>query len=250
MWCKDHGMTVTISNLDLSLHIGRIAPMPHAFPELRKVTFDGEKQISTLKVFNHMNIPSLKDLFLVDCRVWDTVSLSSLLQRSACQLEQLVLQTTDATHTTGVCTGELLILLRLTPTLTTLVLTQLLPNAITDALLEALIAQDATPAVLPVLTALVLAGIYLFSTDQLLNMLESRTTPHNHHGLRTVDITLPSRQVSIPHLQRFSAVMRAVESSSLACLDEARSQVRIQVGKYTPLDWCHNRPVGRGSDSL
>ncbi|KAJ6574607.1 hypothetical protein B0H19DRAFT_1254294 [Mycena capillaripes] len=112
-----------------------------------------------------MNTPELRELLIVNCGAWDSPSVTSLAQRSGCHLERLVLLETR------IRAGDLLDVLRAIPTLETLEITESIPNAVTDPVVEALTLSARQFAVLPILGTLVLKGAYLFGTDKLLTML-------------------------------------------------------------------------------
>ncbi|KAJ7744265.1 hypothetical protein DFH07DRAFT_28052 [Mycena maculata] len=136
-----------------------------------------------------MTTPELKKILLIDC-AWSSLTILSFVQRSGCDLQQLVL------HGTRVRAPELIALLRLLTTLDTLVLTGSIPNALTDTLLEALtpIATPVSPLLVPAPYTIILSGVYVFGTHRLISMLEGRTTPHNHRcsPFTFVDLTFPA----------------------------------------------------------
>ncbi|KAJ7131380.1 hypothetical protein C8R44DRAFT_850121 [Mycena epipterygia] len=206
---------------------------PSPLLEMQKIVLFGfgDRPQVAMTVLNHINAPELKRVFLIHCPVWHSPSILSLVQRSGCHLQKLVLQDT------GVRAPDLLALLRIIPTLDTLVMIQSIPNAVTNGLVEALTPSLKSTLVLPVLNTLVLTGVYLFSTDKFLTMLEGRTGPHSIcHSLATIDITLPTREVVTPDRERFAA-LREVKSSTLVCLDESRVPVKIQFGERE--DWSY-----------
>jgi hypothetical protein len=201
-------------------------------PELRKIVILGRN--STMKVLNHMNAPGLKEIILIDCYVWDSPSITSLVHRSGCYPEKLVLQNTR------VRSGELLALLRMLPALHTLVLTDATPNAFTNTVVDALTTTSSWDEVaLPALTTLVLVGTYLFSTDKLLTMLESRTLanhpPQSLSSFTTIDIRLPARMIAQSDVRRFARAFRGIKTASLIYLNEARELFQITVGDKAPL---------------
>ncbi|KAJ7176944.1 hypothetical protein C8R46DRAFT_1213516 [Mycena filopes] len=117
-----------------------------------------------------LTTPNLERLHLVDCPLWEAPLILPFITRSACPLRELALQNTKLR------VGELLALLRLTPTLETLILTRLFPNSITDTLMGPLTpAPNNADLLLPMLERVVIAGTYLFTTNALLNMLERRS---------------------------------------------------------------------------
>ncbi|KAJ7176938.1 hypothetical protein C8R46DRAFT_1246131 [Mycena filopes] len=209
-------------SLDGQFHgpLAPAAPDPHlnvVVIELR-IRDDGSTERGSMAMLDTLTIPNLERLHLVDCLVWQGPSILPFVTRSGCSLRELVLQDTRAR------VGELLALLRLTPTLETLVLTQLLPNCITDALIGPLTpATNNANLLLPVLERVTIAGTYLFGTTALLNMLERRSP-----RLVNVNIVLADREIGAPDRARFAALRTALTKiSRLVCLDETRSLVGV-----------------------
>ncbi|KAJ7133294.1 hypothetical protein C8R44DRAFT_870701 [Mycena epipterygia] len=95
--------------------------------------------------------------------------------------------------------------------------------------LNALISQpayDSGDLVLPRLRKLILAGSYLFSTNLLLQMLESRLSASSLcTALAFVEITL-DREIRLSDLQRFAA-LRDAGFVNLTCRDGDKKPVRI-----------------------
>ncbi|KAJ7677703.1 hypothetical protein DFH06DRAFT_1291172 [Mycena polygramma] len=183
-----------------------------------------------MMILNYADTPRLKELFLVKCGAWDSPRIPELMQSSGCRPEALVLQDTR------IRARDLLTLLSAIPTLETLVLTDNIPNTVTNILLQALTPAPGQPALLPQLCTFILTGSYLFSTDTLLLMLESRTGSQNQFSaLTTIDITLSDRGFSPAELERF-AVLRGVESS---CLDFEQGETagRFTFGYTYDRDW-------------
>ncbi|KAJ7488916.1 hypothetical protein FB451DRAFT_680384 [Mycena latifolia] len=179
----------------------------HAVPKLHRGTkiiiiLGGEaKETNMMDIFRRLTTPNLEQLHIIACGLWDAPSVLAFIPRSACPLHSLVL------HNTRVRAGPLLELLRVTPSLQALTLTELLPNSITDLIMTAL--TPGSEVALPALTHIVLAGVYLFTTGALLRMLEARTT-----SLVVVDLTLPGREVGPADRARFAALQPSVEYQS------------------------------------
>jgi hypothetical protein len=141
------------------------------------------------------------------------------------------------------------------PALHTLVLTEVTPNAFTNAVVDALTVTSSWDEVaLPALTTLVLVGTHLFSTDKLLTMLESRTLanhpPQSLSSFTTIDIRLPARMIAQSDVRRFARAFRGTKTASLIYLNEARELFQITLGHKAPL-YCqytyHMRPYELGA---
>lgn len=158
-----------------------------------------------MTLLNFMNFPNLEQLHHIDCSAIHVSSVASHTSRSGCRVKTLLLQNTR------VRCGELLELLRALPTIDTLVMADLIPNAVTDTLLRELLLHQDTPTegaetVLPTLKNLSISGAYLFSTDMLLNMLESRGGVDGPRSvLSVIDITLSRHCVGLADLMRFAS---------------------------------------------
>ncbi|KAJ7757268.1 hypothetical protein DFH07DRAFT_461453 [Mycena maculata] len=207
-------------------YVPDVAPEPHL--ATRRIIL-GE---ALDNIPDRLNTPNLEELRIIDCLNWSR-RIIPFMTRSACSLQTLVV------HNTRVRGTELLALLRQVPTLDTLVLTELVPNSITDLVLGPLTPLPGSPAtqvVLPALTRLVVAGVYLFSTQVLMQMLEAR-----HDALVLVHITL-HKELGAAELERFAAFQTA-GSWCLQYLDDQMKCVRIQKGKAAQLQsivpaWC------------
>jgi hypothetical protein len=188
---------------------------------------DEVKAFSVMDLLNGMNLPSLEHLQLFECDNWDFPSIKSFTERSGCQLKTLLLRNIRIRG------SELLALLRILPTLETLEITGPFPNAVVNLVLAALTPQpELGDLVLPALRKVALTGTYLFSTDALLKMLESRLSADNPDSvLSVIDITLPDRAVAMPDLERFAA-LHGASFASLTCFDGERKWVRICNGRW------------------
>jgi hypothetical protein len=125
------------------------------------------------------------------------------MKRSGCYLEVLLLQECR------VRPPELIELLSAIPTLRKLVLSDNIPNTVTDAVLHAL-TLSGVPGILPTLNTLILRGNYLFSIGKLLTMLEGRMG--SQPPLMNIHVALPSRQVTKPELEKFAALAEVYPS--------------------------------------
>ncbi|KAJ7144147.1 hypothetical protein C8R44DRAFT_759539 [Mycena epipterygia] len=195
---------------------------------LRTLILDGEDRRTDCLfcAFNGMNLPNLEQLELVNCCVWDPPSILSFQRRSACQLKELVLENTRVRAT------DLLDLLRLLPMLESLVMTHLIPNSVTNDFLAGLTFSSShsprAPVAVPMLTRIVLTGVYLCSTDALLRMVESRLNFDNSHNrLSNIHIGLETREVRLRDRERFAS-LPDLGFFCLDCLDEARRMVRVR----------------------
>ncbi|KAF7369339.1 F-box domain-containing protein [Mycena venus] len=167
------------------------------------VSGSNAKTANMMDMFHRLTTPNLERLQIFECN-WDASSVMPFMMRAACPLRELNLQNT------WVRAKELLALLQVTPTVDTLVLRSLLPNSITNLIVEALTPAAELDLVLPALKRIVVAGSYLFSTDTLLRMLEGRIT-----SLDMVDLALPGREIDAAEFSRFGAlrsIRRPLES--------------------------------------
>ncbi|KAJ7779022.1 hypothetical protein B0H16DRAFT_802651 [Mycena metata] len=204
---------------------GLIAPPPIPPPQPRLhatvtiVTIDGPQQREPMYILHHLITPNLEQLNVSNCMAWHPQSISIFLTRSASPLRQLSLSNVRLRA------GELLALLRATPTLEVLELRDLLPNSITNTLVVPLTpAASNTNLLLPALKRVVIVGTYLFTTEALLCMLEGRAAT-----LTAVDVVLATREVGPVERARFVASRTAsTEILRLVCLDEKRSLVSVR----------------------
>ncbi|KAJ7142740.1 hypothetical protein C8R44DRAFT_866045 [Mycena epipterygia] len=155
-------------------------------------------------------------------------AISALLQRSNCALHALVL---DAVAFRG---PELIRLFPHMLSLRALTLSELLPYAITDAVLDALtlrtenedplsIHADRPPA-LPALEHLTIVGSYIFRDRALVTMLRSRAKTS---ALSTVDLTLRSRRVAPADVAQLRGFAERGVKLKLACLDTGKALVAV-----------------------
>ncbi|KAJ6564351.1 hypothetical protein B0H19DRAFT_1258808 [Mycena capillaripes] len=203
-------------------------PMSNPPPNtcIRKIILFGKdhKKQTVTTVLASMNTPELKELLIVNCGAWDSLSVTSLAQRSGCHLERLVLLETR------IRAGDLLDVLRAIPTLETLEIKDSIPNAF---------------AVLPILGTLVLKGAYLFETDKLLTMLESRMGPQKRSSQpMAINVMLLNRELSPADCQRFAA-LEGHGFGRLEWFDEARTRVQMKLGDPALIDGIKQITLGR-----
>jgi hypothetical protein len=170
---------------------------------MRKIVIIGTKNQFGMSTLFHMETPKLKEISLIKCWLWDSMSIPALMKRSGCYLEVLLLQECR------VRPPELIELLSAIPTLRKLVLSDNIPNTVTDAVLHAL-TLSGVPGILPTLNTLILRGNYLFSIGKLLTMLEGRMG--SQPPLMNIHVALPSRQVTKPELEKFAALAEVYPS--------------------------------------
>ncbi|KAK7023259.1 hypothetical protein R3P38DRAFT_2628262 [Favolaschia claudopus] len=197
----------------------------------QKITVYGRSadQYPELNVLKSMVAPDLETLFLVHCKFRNKLILQSFVERSKFNLRQLLIQSTP------VRSADLVAILRLLPTVETLTLADLIPNAVTNVLAQSLTIGaefSADEAVLPNLTALCIDGVYLVEAGPLLAMLQSRVAPPNSTSrLRDLNIIMRNVVVSAARLEEFSpAAKMALKSLRFVCIDEARRNVVIEFG--------------------
>ncbi|KAJ6482698.1 hypothetical protein C8R45DRAFT_1150233 [Mycena sanguinolenta] len=181
---------------------------PQRSPNLRTLVLNGYEGGSCLNVLGSMDTPVLKEMYLRTCWAWNPVAIPALLRRSGCSLEILVLEQSR------IRPAELLALFSEIPTLSTLVLLDNPHNAVTNMVLEALIPRGSGGGVLPSLHTLVLRGTYLFGTDKLLALLESRMC--SNPPLINIDIIHHGGELRTSDLDRFAALSgRGVQATYL-----------------------------------
>ncbi|KAK7051935.1 hypothetical protein R3P38DRAFT_1631404 [Favolaschia claudopus] len=197
----------------------------------QKITVYGHssENFPEVKVLNGIVAPNLEALFLVYCRFWNNLILQSFVERSKFNLRELLIQSTP------VRSADLVAILRLLPTVETLTLADLIPNAVTNVLAQSLTIGaefSADEAVLPNLTAFCIDGVYLVEAGPLLAMLQSRMAPSNSTSrLRDLNIIMRNLVVPAARLEEFSpAAKMALESLRFVCIDEARRNVVMEFG--------------------
>ncbi|KAF7377276.1 F-box domain-containing protein [Mycena sanguinolenta] len=180
---------------------------PRRGPGIRTVVLNGMDSAMVFGLTDalaSMETPGLKEIHLMRCSWSPLGSIPSLVRRSSCSLETLVLDRTR------VRPGELLALFPTIPTIGTLVLVHNYPNTVTNILLEGLTPSlsDVNVCVLPALHTLVLKGAYLCSTDKLVTLLESRM--RSQHPIVNLDIALHDRDLDATDLERCAVLLGAV----------------------------------------
>ncbi|KAJ7908364.1 hypothetical protein B0H13DRAFT_2016627 [Mycena leptocephala] len=202
-----------------------ILSIPHDFREATlspRVIVTAPKILTIPFMLENLTAPNLEFLHIVAGRpLWTHTWFSSFIQRSACrphtlQLDEVVITASD-----------LLSVLPLIPTVHSLILRSLRPNAITDKLLAGLTVKESSssPPLLPALTNLSLTGSYLFSTTALLEMLESRV--NFQQSIQRVKLQLTHRHFSEVELDRARPLQRDAVLFSLKCLDADKQYTRI-----------------------
>ncbi|KAJ7689340.1 hypothetical protein B0H17DRAFT_1135146 [Mycena rosella] len=193
-------------------------PVPKLHRTARKIAiFGGDSKEYDMMILHRLTTPNLRKLHVIDCAVWDAPSITSFFARSACPLQTLVLRNTRMRA------GELLALLRAGPSIQVLILADLLSNSIINLVITALAPLPGSDVALPVLARIVLTGMYLFSTDALLRMLEGRSP-----SLADVDLAFPAREMGPADRARFTALQASTKYLALQCLDEEKRRVRIE----------------------
>ncbi|KAK7051959.1 hypothetical protein R3P38DRAFT_2857845 [Favolaschia claudopus] len=190
--------------------------------------FDG----SEVNVLNHLTAPALKELLVSSCKL-DNLTMQSFLSRSSARLQSLAL------HDTPIRAADLVSLLRMVPTVERLVLANLLPNAVTNRVVQSLTASpsSAEEILLPMMTSFVIDGGYLFTPDALFSMLESRLASTNALSqLKALNIILPTLAVPAPRLESFANTAKeVVQSFRFLCSDETRRKIEVRSG--SPSDY-------------
>ncbi|KAK7051927.1 hypothetical protein R3P38DRAFT_3594056 [Favolaschia claudopus] len=203
-------------------------PHPIISHHLKEMRVYGPSQWSMndekLDVLEHSVAPALEKLALVYCK-FNISTLLSFLSRSSAQLQTLEIDGAS------VRAADFISFLRMVPTVKRLVLRKLLPNAVTDLVIQSLTIGVFPPdeVLLPMMTSFTLDGGYIFKADSLMSMLESRLTPPDEFSrLAAIDIILPLMVVSAARLQNFAiAAKQALEAFSFVCVDEARTAVAV-----------------------
>ncbi|KAF8186466.1 hypothetical protein K438DRAFT_1835664 [Mycena galopus ATCC 62051] len=181
---------------------------PVRSPGIREIVLlgsQGHGRVCIVDALTSMNTPELKKITVVQSWKWnssDSQSIRAFLQRSGCSLQTLVLR---GCH---VRAPHLIALFPAMPTLGTLVLADNIPTTVTDTVLDALTMPAREGGILPTLHTLVLKGSYVFSTSNLLAMLESRIG--SQPSLANIDISLSHRKISPLELNRLAAIPKVL----------------------------------------
>ncbi|KAJ7846223.1 hypothetical protein B0H14DRAFT_961893 [Mycena olivaceomarginata] len=186
------------------------------------VTVPAPKILTIPSMLENLTAPNLEFLHIVAGRpLWTHAWFSSFIQRSACHPHTLHLDEVVMTA------SDLLAVLPLIPTVHSLILRSLRPNAITDKLLAGLTVTESSssPPLLPALINLSVTGSYLFSNTALLEMLESRV--NFQQSIQRVKLQLTHRHFSEVELDRVRPLRRDAVLFSLKCLDADKQYTRI-----------------------
>ncbi|KAK7051994.1 hypothetical protein R3P38DRAFT_2858010 [Favolaschia claudopus] len=183
-----------------------------------------------LNLLNHLTAPAMKELFVSSCKLDNLTSLTiqSFLSRSSARLQSLAL------HDTPIRAADLVSLLRMVPTVQRLTLAKLLPNAVTNRVVQSLTASafSAEEILLPKMASFVVDGGYLFTPDALFSMLESRLASTNALSqLKALTIILPTLAISASRLESFANTAKQVlQSFRFLCSDETRRKIEVTSG--------------------
>ncbi|KAK7023260.1 hypothetical protein R3P38DRAFT_2958582 [Favolaschia claudopus] len=209
-------------------------PLPHIVSSsVQKIVMYGHLGINKheMEGLNHMTIPGLTDLRLVHCRFWNLPVIQAFAQRSSFNLQTLML------HSVPIRARELSLLLGLVQTVEILHLQDLLPNAITNEVMDALNTNISPTPLLPGLTALTVSGTYLSDFGKVLALLESRLTSSNHiPRVAVLDITLFNVGFSAQSLQRLHS-FRVMQGFRFLSVDDARRSMTMQFGFAPRIRW-------------
>ncbi|KAK7051915.1 hypothetical protein R3P38DRAFT_2684573 [Favolaschia claudopus] len=200
---------------------------PVVSPHLQKMTLygPGSDGAHEMDVLARVTAPALRHFQAINLNYWDTPIMQAFVERSAFSLRTLVL------YLVPTRVGELLDILRLLPTVETLFLEDLIPNAITNAAMEVL--TPPTEILLPALSKFVLSGAYLFGEDRLLTMLESRITAANQTAaLDVVAISLPHLILSAASLQRLNTIRVLTTSFRLSYINQGHRITMVEHGPH------------------
>ncbi|KAF8186471.1 hypothetical protein K438DRAFT_1936738 [Mycena galopus ATCC 62051] len=175
-------------------------------PELREILLLGlpshDRTASIVDVLASIDAPELEKIAVVHCWTWNSQCIPTLLQRSRCFLETLVLQQYHLRPAHLIALS-----LRCHPLRHSYSPTTTISNAVLGALTFKLpVTRDG--GTLPVLHTLALSGSYMFSTSNLLAILESRMD--SQPSLVKIDISLSHRKISPPELSRLAAITKVL----------------------------------------
>ncbi|KAK7023271.1 hypothetical protein R3P38DRAFT_2958611 [Favolaschia claudopus] len=220
---------------DLSLHIGHVREAPYVAivsPHLENFFLFGPSYdlAHEIEILHRITAPALNHLHVVNLKFWDTPPMLGFIKRSGFSLQTLVF------YRVPVRGIDLIPILRAVPTVQNLLLEDLIPNAITNSVMEALTANPATAeTLLPAMSTFVLVGAYLFGQGNLLTMLESRLTLPNLLSLLTnVEISLPKLAMSPVALRRLDAMCLATTSFRFAGIDQNQRTAVVKYGDDAP----------------
>ncbi|KAJ7264381.1 hypothetical protein C8J57DRAFT_1332437 [Mycena rebaudengoi] len=222
-----------VKNLHLIIdyrHRENVHP-PSVYTALRALVVSqhprGSTPLAFMAALDLVTAPNLASLIIRD-KLEPTCprqSITSLVQRSGCTLHDLTLSKSCIRGT------NLLLLLPHIESLRRLTLTGLLPHGITDKVLEALTPQRDRPALLQNLEYLKIAGAYIFRTQVLRAMIQSRTSwariaENATADMLIVDLALSDHQVSSDELVLLQEFKEHGMRITLRCLDESKTFVQ------------------------
>ncbi|KAK7051910.1 hypothetical protein R3P38DRAFT_3255158 [Favolaschia claudopus] len=236
LWQSRQILSQAKDDRDLSFRISYAQAAPHVvLPHLDKIILLGPSTVTghEMEILRRITAPALNQFHVVNLKFWDTPPMLEFIKRSDFSLQTLVF------FRVPIRAIDLVPILRAVPTVQTLFLEDLIPNAITNPVMDALTAHPATPAetVLPAMSTFVLAGAYLFGQDNLLTMLESRVTlPDLITPLTDVEISLPKLPIDMSPvaLLRLDAIRLATTSFRFAGIDQNRRAVVVKFGGDAP----------------
>ncbi|KAJ7101857.1 hypothetical protein C8R43DRAFT_242594 [Mycena crocata] len=222
-------LTVSFSSLSLAAKCPNLRSLccrdsPNVMQPDEPILISGISTLSiTPSLLRYLSTPDIDHLQLVwGGAPWSQAHFSTFLERSSISLRVLVL---EDIHVHG---KDLISLFPLIPTLQSLVLESLRPNAITDAVMTALsFNAESSPShmddILPALQSLSLSGSYLFSNAALLGMLESR----GGSGMQRAQLHLKHRTFTEAELARLRALGEKGMALSVKCLDRDKQYVTV-----------------------
>ncbi|KAK7023249.1 hypothetical protein R3P38DRAFT_2628243 [Favolaschia claudopus] len=209
-------------------------PLPHVVSSsVQKIIMYGHlgENKHEMKALDRMTTPGLTDLRLVYCRFWDLPVIQAFVRRSSFNLQTLMLLVVP------IRARELSLLLELVQTVEVLHLQDLLPNAITNEVVDALNTKISPTPLLPGLTALAVSGTYLSDFGKVLALLESRLTPPDHiPRVAVLDMTLFNVGFSAQSLQKLHS-FRVMQGFRFLSVDDARRSMTMQFGFAPRIRW-------------
>ncbi|KAJ6548205.1 hypothetical protein DFH09DRAFT_629675 [Mycena vulgaris] len=190
---------------------------PFVLPRLSAIDLTGSHDI-----LHCLAAPSLESLSINEVPDFSGPIFASFIERSCESIR--ILNLTNV----GIRGRSLVHVLRGTPALETLAISDARPHSFTETAMEALVINHNRPVVVPALQELRIYGSYLFRTTTLLDVLESRTLPHASTGtatLRVVHLRLDQRKFREDELERF----RRLEGVALSLerMDAQRVCIRV-----------------------
>ncbi|KAJ7255897.1 hypothetical protein C8J57DRAFT_1721555 [Mycena rebaudengoi] len=198
-------LTVEIPRDSGPLPIRNVPPQPH--PKIRVLRLNAGVHIG-MDAFHHLNTPFASHLEISGATGWKLPPIQLFLERSACALQEVIL------NNVKVRVPELVAFFHLVPTLDSLTLTEMPGIAVSDVLFRSLLVIESQSALLPKLTQIILTGPYLGTTNSILTMLESRSLPHEHcSSLIAVKIGMKGRSLTPEEIARFTTFVEKLDGS-------------------------------------